>query len=115
MSEVEWVGIKCVRCGAEFSADTLGCICPRCTERHPIPAWRPAFNSYVAELRARMEKGAATYGDASFSKPLATTLAEIRAELLDISGWSIIATARIDALIARAAEIERESEGVGAP
>lgn len=50
---------------------------------------------FVSRVSNRLQRGAATYGDSSFDKPLATTSDEILQELEDVAGWAAIAWVRI--------------------
>jgi hypothetical protein len=61
------------------------------------------IDRYLIRLRARLEAGAAEYGDLSFQKTTPTLLDEIQQELEDVSGWAFILWAKIDRL-RRAAE-----------
>jgi hypothetical protein len=67
-----------------------------------LEAW-PAF---MAELRARLEQGKATYGDRSFMRPPVELLGELEQEALDITGWGFVLWYRLRLLRQRA-------EGVG--
>lgn len=51
--------------------------------------------TFVSRVASRLQRGAATYGDTSFDKPLATTADEILQELEDVAGWAAIAWVRI--------------------
>lgn len=68
---------------------------------HPTPQLKQwvqqgvDFNEFAARLRARLDRGAETYGDQSFERPLPTTLHEIEEELLDVSGWAFVAWVRL--------------------
>jgi len=63
----------------------------------------PKFSEAV---HARLTQGASDYGDESFSKPLRRLLQEVREELLDVSGWSFIMFAKLDAVEKRLDELE---------
>jgi len=67
----------------------------------PIKAW-PAFRKLV---RRQLAVGAREYGSSS-DRPLPETLDQIAEELADVSGWSAVAFARIEALKARAEILE---------
>lgn len=56
------------------------------------------FAEFVLRLHDKCERGAKTYGEASFDKPLPRTLDELLDELLDLSGWSWVMFVRIEAL-----------------
>ena len=53
------------------------------------------LSTFVSRVASRLQRGAATYGDSSFDKPLATTADEILQELEDVAGWAAIAWVRI--------------------
>lgn len=55
----------------------------------------PLLSLFVSRVSNRLQRGAATYGDLSFDKPLATTADEILQELEDVAGWAAIAWVRI--------------------
>jgi len=67
-------------------------------DNHPISteAINHYFPKYASELVGRLFNGAEVYGDDSFDKSTESLLAEIKQELLDISGWSFIAWCRIN-------------------
>lgn len=70
----------------------------------PLGVW-PQFSRLVG---ARLETGAREYAG---QKPtLPETIDEILEELLDVCGWSVVAFARIQALRARAAELDSTSK-----
>ena len=54
-----------------------------------------ALDRFVADVRARLERGRATYGDRSFARDPAELLHEIDEELLDVCGWSFILRERL--------------------
>ena len=60
--------------------------------------WRGRFPEFAAAVEARCEKGAATYGDASFGRPVAELLDEVEEELLDVAGWAFVLWTRLRAL-----------------
>jgi len=68
------------------------------------------FPAFMEQVRARMEKGAAAYGDASFSRPPEELSREIAEELLDVCGWSFILWTRIETLRHRTAAIEADAD-----
>jgi hypothetical protein len=76
----------------------------------PIPAID--LEGFVIALRGRLDAGAQQYGDRSFTRPLVEVIGEIEQELLDVSGWSVIAWSRLRAL--RAA-VERTRDEGGQP
>lgn len=61
---------------------------------NPIEAWS-AFTRAVA---ARLESGAAQYGNRSFDRPPGELAGEIEEELLDVCAWSFILWCRLRAL-----------------
>lgn len=59
------------------------------------PESNALLSLFVSRVSNRLQRGAATYGDSSFDKPLATTSDEILQELEDVAGWAAIAWVRI--------------------
>lgn len=57
------------------------------------------LDRFVQRLRARLEAGAATYGDASFTRPAAELVDEIQQEVEDIAGWGLLLWIRLDRLL----------------
>ena len=57
-----------------------------------------AVDRFVTRLRARLVAGAATYGDASFTRPAAELLDEVQQELEDVCGWGLILWLRLERL-----------------
>lgn len=53
---------------------------------------------FVARLRARLEAGARTYGDISFTRPAAELVDEIQQEIEDVCGWSLLLWIRLERL-----------------
>ena len=66
------------------------------------PSWRPDFEAFMAEVRARCEAGAEAYGDRSFTRPPSELLAEVAEELADVCGWSFVLWRRVAGMIAEA-------------
>ena len=62
-----------------------------------------ALDRFVSRLRARLEAGAATYGDASFERPAAELVDEVQQEAEDVCGWSLILWVRLERLRERMA------------
>jgi hypothetical protein len=52
----------------------------------------------VAEVRARLEAGRATYGDRSFERSPSELLRELEQEALDLAGWGFVLWHRVRAL-----------------
>jgi hypothetical protein len=48
----------------------------------------PLWTEYLATVRAKLERGAAEYGDGSFARDRGRLLSEIQEECVDITGWS---------------------------
>lgn len=63
------------------------------------------LDRFVARLRARLEAGAATYGDTSFTRPAAGLVDEIQQELEDVCGWSLLFWIRLERLRARVEQL----------
>lgn len=63
---------------------------------------------FVQRLRTRLEAGAATYGDRSFTRPAADLVDEIQQELEDVCGWGFLLWIRLERL--RSA-VERTEQG----
>ena len=56
------------------------------------------LDRFVQRLRARLEAGAATYGNTSFTRPAAELVDEIQQELEDVCGWSLLLWIRLERL-----------------
>lgn len=56
------------------------------------------FAEFVLRLHDKLERGAKTYGDQSFERPLPRTLDELADELVDVAGWAWVMLVRIEAL-----------------
>ena len=56
------------------------------------------LDRFVQRLRARLEAGAALYGDASFTRPAAELVDEVQQELEDVCGWSLLLWIRLERL-----------------
>ena len=54
------------------------------------------FGNFASKVRARLRKGAAVYGDRSFSADPADLLREIQEELEDVAGWGFILWTRLE-------------------
>ena len=61
------------------------------TSPDPLAAWP----SFAEAVRARLEKGQAEYGDASFQRPPEELAAEIEEELADVCGWAFVLWCRV--------------------
>lgn len=59
------------------------------------------LDRFITRLRARLVVGAATYGDASFTRPAVELLDEVQQELEDVCGWSLLLWLRLDRLRGR--------------
>ena len=62
--------------------------------RDPLDHW-PDF---AGTVRARLEKGQAEYGDASFQLPPEELVGEIEEELADVCGWAFVLWCRVRGL-----------------
>lgn len=56
------------------------------------------YDEFTARIRARLDMGRATYGDASFTLPPVALVEEIRQEVLDVAGWAFVMYCRLQAL-----------------
>jgi hypothetical protein len=65
---------------------------------------------FVERLRVRLDAGAKTYGNTSFTRPAADLVDEVMAEVEDICGWSLLLWIRLDRLHA---QVESLSEKGG--
>jgi hypothetical protein len=63
---------------------------------------------FVERLRARLEAGAKTYGDASFTRPAAELVDELQQELEDVCGWGLLLWIRLERLRGRVERVEHE-------
>lgn len=66
-----------------------------------------ALVNFLHEVGNRLDRGAVTYGNRSFSKAPATLIREIRDELRDVAGWAFILDCRLAALEAAAGTLSR--------
>lgn len=71
------------------------------------------LDRFVQRLRARLEAGAATYGDASFTRPAAELVDEVQQELEDVCGWSLLIWIRLGSLRGAVERIELGGENHG--
>ena len=62
------------------------------------------FMEYMATVAGRLDKGAAEYGEKSFSREPSALLTEIQEELADVCGWAFILWARVQ-------KLEKETAG----
>ena len=51
---------------------------------------------FVARLRVRLDAGAKTYGDVSFTRPVTELIDELQQELEDVAGWGLILWLRLE-------------------
>ena len=67
---------------------------------HPISDRKISedFPQFVAELEARLRKGAEQYGDSSFNLEVLKIVAELKQEAMDITGWGFILWDRLNEL-----------------
>lgn len=65
------------------------------------------ITEFVALLLERLRAGEKQYGNSSFKRPLVEVIGEVEQELLDVSGWSLIAWTRLRRLRERIARIEQ--------
>lgn len=70
------------------------------------------FPQFSDRIRLRLQIGKATYGDKSFTMPMARLADEICQELLDVAGWSFIQYARIQRLIQDMKSLDGGQEAV---
>jgi hypothetical protein len=61
---------------------------------------RARFRPFLQQLAARLEAGAAAYGDKSFDKPTPALFSELQQEMLDIAGWGYVLHERVRRLLA---------------
>jgi hypothetical protein len=63
------------------------------------------LDRFVARVRQRLDAGAKTYGDVSFTRPAAELVDEVMQELEDTAGWAVLLWTRLDRLRVRAARV----------
>jgi hypothetical protein len=56
------------------------------------------FGTFAAAVESRLQQGAQTYGDRSFTRPPHVLAGEIEQELLDVCAWSFILWCRLRGL-----------------
>jgi hypothetical protein len=61
---------------------------------------------FVERLRARLQAGARTYGDSSFTRPAGELVDEVMQELEDVAGWSLILWSRVARLRERVERLD---------
>jgi hypothetical protein len=61
------------------------------------------LDRFVARVCQRLDAGAKTYGDVSFTRPAAELVDEVQSELEDVCGWAVLLWVRLDRLRARVA------------
>lgn len=54
------------------------------------------FQTFVARLRVKMERGALEHGDRSLTRDPEGLLEEIQDELLDVCGWAVFAAGKVE-------------------
>lgn len=54
-----------------------------------------AWEELKKDVDDKLERGRRLYGDESFSGPLVQTIREIKEELVDVCGWTVIAYAKM--------------------
>ena len=69
----------------------------------------PRIEAFLADLRLRLYRGRATYGDRSFRRPLAELVQELRQEADDLIGWTFPLRVRLAELERIASEIDRRT------
>lgn len=63
-----------------------------------MPAIGNYVDRFVDRLRARLITGAATYDNASFTRPAPELVDEVQQELEDVCGWSLLLWIRLERL-----------------
>jgi hypothetical protein len=63
-----------------------------------VPAIGNYVDRFVDRLRARLITGAATYDNASFTRPAPELVDEVQQELEDVCGWSLLLWIRLERL-----------------
>ena len=69
----------------------------------------PRIEAFIADLRQRLYRGQATYGDRSFRRPLVELVQELRQEADDLIGWTFPLRVRLADLERIASEIDRRA------
>lgn len=60
--------------------------------------WPAEWPAFVQAVEARLEAGAAAYGDRSFERPAGELVGEIAEELEDVAGWAFVLWCRMESL-----------------
>lgn len=60
--------------------------------------WLVGFDSFVGEVRQRLDDGHTEYGGASFRRTPEELKREVKEELLDVCAWAFILHRRVEAL-----------------
>lgn len=71
----------------------------------PSPRSLPRRELFVAALNRRLDAGALTYGERSFSRSPGALLGELEQEALDLAGWGFVLWQRIQRARAAAARL----------
>lgn len=72
--------------------------------------WSASFDAFTARVRARLERGSQTFGDRNLEAPLPALLAEVEAELEDVSAWSVLLWRRVHRLRGVLAMLEEQRQ-----
>jgi len=75
--------------------------------------WREIASEYTRSVFSKMEQGSVEYGEKSHHSPIHETLHEISAEFLDVGGWGAIGWGKVQRLIRRVEDLERELADIG--
>lgn len=73
----------------------------------PAPDPLDRFEAFARQVRGRLDKGRAEYGDASFGAEPAALLEELQQEALDLAGWGFVLFVRLERMrdaLARSAD-----------
>ena len=90
VGHMNWSSLGCVKCGAMIRKARW--LVPLAAVGNVYEDDDPEEERehFLSELNARLDAGAHEYGDASFNRPIASTLSELEDEVLDVAGWAFV-------------------------
>jgi len=71
-----------------------------------VPKYKTVFQEFIDGINMRMQAGFEEYGDTSFDRPMIELVREIKEELFDICGWSVILFEKLKRLEEKIGEVK---------